>query len=940
MTNKSLQNSSMYKLLEGRKNAVVKVLCGELLKMENQVGQILEYAKVNFPNFTEHGLQHSLRIIDYVYAIMSDTLKNEISDMEIFCFIMAVLFHDTGMTLSSVDNKDEQRYAHHLYAETPIKEYCENYLRAISEYRRVCTCIVFVCKAHGYKIADLYSDSQFIKEDFIEGQIIRYGLLAVLLRIGDLMDMEEGRTSEFNLHLNGAYYDIGNSMEHNKRHLEIEAYKYDSEEIKIEIATGNRERYVIWREWIKYLDVEIMQANTHYLPKIDKQKIGYKLPGVNVDIKPGEGANFIVEEIKFEVDDKGTLWSILTNSIYTNEFDYLRELIQNAIDANLMKYFIAEEGNIKETSPRKWNVKDDVRIFYSEKANLLAVIDHGIGMNELEMRKYLFKAADSGYRYKKVCGNFSFPAIAKFGIGFISCLVKAEKMEITSQASCEKRVYAYTQKDSNTVFLETSECDPKIGTIVLLKTKSRYLFKEIEDYFNSTFIYPSVNLRLINLDSLIQNDLKMSYFNLELNQMDTVKNWLQIDEKLEPFAKERAKIIERYILDLDLHREIFTALGDKDDVNEWIKTIDIMLKVVSHDSIVKRKWSQFFSCHDKTKAEMKDIKKILLQCQDENKEKLSEYPFIERTKKNEKMEDIRSYEVMSIELDEDFKISQIYTDNKVRNLNRGLGILSIRTSIMDTQIGLEWQTVNAFLYNEGQIVKNILKATHTREDVEINNSDIISLDDLKDADYEMNLRYEEDNDVSFYERETQWKNSDNREQYYMEKTYLYNIVSVADNNFWIDYNVSVCDKSESLSYDNLDSHGLLLDSYRMPENYNGDILSIGSSLLCQDGIRLEVNPHIAVPVGIGWTVANLTASARLDLNVSRHEINMSRESVDEWVRNTGDKIQQQVAAHCLQVFKRLGLKYELSDLFYVDCPDDYFENILFKNMKKIIEEKQ
>lgn len=67
---------------------------------------------------------------------------------------------------------------------------------------------------------------------------------------------------------------------------------------------------------------------------------------------------------------------------------------------------------------------------------------------------------------------------------------------------------------------------------------------------------------------------------------------------------------------------------------------------------------------------------------------------------------------------------------------------------------------------------------------------------------------------------------------------------------------------------------------------------------------------------------------------------MSRESVDEWVRNTGEKIQQQVAAHCLQVFKRLGLKYELNDLFYVDCPDDYFENILFKNMKKIIEEKQ
>lgn len=935
MINKSMQNSHMYKILENRNNEIAKILCGKLLEMEKQVGQILEYAKVNFPNYTEHGMQHSLRIIDYVYAILSDTLRTEMSDMEIFCFVMAALFHDTGMTLCDVDDREAQRSAHHLYAEKPVKEYCEKNLAAISEYRRVCACVVFICKAHGYKIGDLYSDPLFIKEDQIEGQIIRYGLLAVLLRIGDLMDMEEGRTSEFNLHLNDSYYDIGNSMEHNKRHLEIESYTYDAEKINIEIATENRERYVIWREWINYLEVEIMRANTYCLPKIDKKRMGYKLPGVDADIRPSTGANFVIEDIKFEVDDKGTLWSILTNSIYTNEFDYVRELIQNAIDANLMKYFIVKARDIKKMSPRAWDVEDDVRIFYSKKSSLLVVIDHGIGMDEMEIRKYLFKAADSGYRHNKICEDFSFPAIAKFGIGFISCLVKAEKMEITSQTNNENRVYAYIQKNSNIAFLETTECDRKTGTIVLLKTQNKYSFEELKEYFESTFIYPSVMLRLINLDSLIQNDLKINYINMDMNQINGVKNWIRIDEKLDSFKRERAKAIESYNLDLRLLRKIFMTLGDKEDAGEWIETIDIMLKTMSSNSIIKRKWEQFFSCHDKKDASIKKIKSILQQCQDENNNKLSEYPSLEWIKRNEKMKDIRAYELMCILLDKDFNISQICKDNEVQNLRKGFGILSIRTSVMDTKIGIEWQSINSFLYNSGQIEKNILKISPTHESDVVEDM-VISLDDLQDADYEVNLQYEEDNDENYYKMLTQWKDSDRSGDIYTEPTYLYNVISVADNDFWVNYNVEINEGLKHEEYDKNDSGGRLLSNSRMPDNYYDDILEMDLSLLCQDGIRLEVNPQVVVPLGIGWTVANLTAEARMELNVSRHEINRGREKLDEWICSTGEKIQRQVAQHCLCVFEQLGLNYRLDDLFYIDCPDEYFEKKLFNNMKKII----
>lgn len=53
------------------------------------IGWIIWNIKTRFPNFTEHGMQHSLRIINYIYCIMSEELKQDISDVEIFCFIMA-----------------------------------------------------------------------------------------------------------------------------------------------------------------------------------------------------------------------------------------------------------------------------------------------------------------------------------------------------------------------------------------------------------------------------------------------------------------------------------------------------------------------------------------------------------------------------------------------------------------------------------------------------------------------------------------------------------------------------------------------------------------------------------------------------------------------------------------------------------------------------------
>lgn len=367
---------------------------------------------------------------------------------------MSAFFHDMGMTLADVEDKDKQRTNHHFYAEIPIKEFFERNIEKIPENHRLEKCIIFVCKAHGRTIKDLYNDTDFKMVETIEGQTLRYGLLAILLRIGDLMDLEESRVCEFNMHINAAYYSDPESILHNRHHLDEISYNYNSKKITIKVRTDSREKYKIWEQWLSYLDNEVMYANTHYLTNDNSDFfLHYKFPEVVKEVKPSENADFSVEEIRFQVDENGTLWDILTKSIYTNEFDYIRELVQNAIDATLLKMYSDTNVSLPHQSPRSWNCTDKVMIAYSQKDGVLWVEDYGIGMNEKELSNYLFKTAKSGYQNMGK-RTFEFPAIAKFGIGFASCLTKADEIQVITKSKEDKCVKAEIESNSTVAFIE------------------------------------------------------------------------------------------------------------------------------------------------------------------------------------------------------------------------------------------------------------------------------------------------------------------------------------------------------------------------------------------------------------------------------------------------------------------------------------------------------
>lgn len=610
MVQQSLETCGMYNLLIKRENNVAKSLSGILGLIEPEVAKTLEYIKTQFPNFTEHGIQHSLRIINYVYSIMSEDLKQNISDVEIFCFIMAAFFHDMGMTLVDVEDKDNQRTNHHLYAYRPIKHFFEKYMQMLVERRRLEKCIIFVSEAHGRSIEELYNDNDFRKIETIEGQVLRYGLLAILLRIGDLMDLEEQRVCEFNMHMNLEYYNNPVSLVHNRRHLDDITYNYSPSKITVSVLTDDREKYKVWSQWLEYLDEEIMYANTHYLIGENSDFFrNYKLPEVIKCVKPSENAKFAVEEIRFQVDDTGALWDIITKSVYTNEFDYIRELIQNAIDATLLKIYLDDKENIEYQSPRSWHCNDKVMIAYSQKEGTLWVEDYGTGMNENELSNYLFKTANSGYKYMKK-REFMFPAIAKFGIGFVACLTKADKIQILTQTQSDNGINAEIESKSTIAFIEKNIQRACQGTTVILHVKEKYSFNELKNYVFTYFGCPSVEIDLVDVDTL-------NIYADGSTVLDESECILQIVEHTE---QKRNYGINKILPDYKCLMKMMEILSDEAEIDGTIAKVRNMLnnsfyetdlleriKAIVNDTVVNEE------CMSKIRKEVSSQKKLLMK---------------------------------------------------------------------------------------------------------------------------------------------------------------------------------------------------------------------------------------------------------------------------------------------------------------------------------------
>lgn len=473
----------------------------------------------------------------------------------------------------------------------------------------------------------------------------------------------------------------------------------------------------------------------------------------------------------------------------------------------------------------------------------------------------------------------------------------------------EKSILAFVEKDEKT---------DDIGTLIKIEVKNKFSFKELETYIKKAFVYPSVTIELIDLVSLQKLDSKLSYLNIDIEKI-ALGEWRNIiSNQIDIILAKREFCLSPYVQDKKLIGSIvlFSEGGRKK------KELKTLLAGVTHKSIVKEKLKEIINDE---KVTTNDIHNTIIQLSDDLDKRMREYPDFWKEIKNRSIANITNYEMLNVVLDENFDIVQIITDD-IQDISKGRGILFIRSEVILPDLGIEWQSVNSFLYNSGKIVRNMLKLS--RDDTNsIYDEDIISLKEIEDADYEMDNLYEDEENENYYEQVSRG----NREidVYDSEWTYFYDLLVAKKNNYIIGYGIE-SDRITSFIEENEETGWYdFFKNSRFPHEYNGENIKICSSGMYQDGIKIDLEPQMVLPLGVGWSIVNLTSRARFDLNVSRHEINNNREVIDEWMDTYGKIVQRIIVERCTSILKKMNLQYSIEDILADRKTGEYLEKRVF-----------
>jgi len=180
------------------------------------------------------------------------------------------------------------------------------------------------------------------------------------------------------------------------------------------------------------------------------------------------------------------IFPIIKKFLYSDHEIFLRELVSNAVDASQKIKRLSSVGHYnRELGDVKVNITVDA------KAKTITVSDNGIGMTAEEIKKYINQIAFSGateFLEKFKEARDANELIGRFGLGFYSSFMVADKVEIQTLSYQENAEPARWICDGSTAFEITEGDRTQRGTDVIL-----YLNAESEEFLDEHRITEILN---------------------------------------------------------------------------------------------------------------------------------------------------------------------------------------------------------------------------------------------------------------------------------------------------------------------------------------------------------------------------------------------------------------------------------------------------------------
>mmetsp|Transcript_3662 Transcript_3662/g.4836 ORF Transcript_3662/g.4836 Transcript_3662/m.4836 type:complete len:805 (+) Transcript_3662:108-2522(+) len=210
-------------------------------------------------------------------------------------------------------------------------------------------------------------------------------------------------------------------------------------------------------------------------------------PADTVDISDIQVSSALPEDAEtyeFEAEVHRML-DIVVNSLYQNKDVFLRELISNASDAlDKIRFLAISKPELMAGKPEL-----EVKIEYDAEKKTLTVRDSGIGMTHDDLVKNLGTVARSGttkFMEAMAEGSADIGMIGKFGVGFYSTFLVADRVTVASKHPSSDTQYLWESLNGESSF-KIAE-DPRGDTLGRGTEITLHLKEDCEEYADASTI--------------------------------------------------------------------------------------------------------------------------------------------------------------------------------------------------------------------------------------------------------------------------------------------------------------------------------------------------------------------------------------------------------------------------------------------------------------------
>lgn len=463
MHSKNLEDTELWKAYktkinsEDRRSLWVKEIYGAA------ANYLLDVRKT-FPNYTLHDETHILNVLEAMGGLLGDQISLlTVGEMELL--LLAASLHDLGMVYTEEEKKryyqDEEACIKFLRTYRPellgcsVEEWKAEdqqwYLRTLHPFRlwdvleneqwselfknaplKIVpkACILAVCQAHGEKPEELHNNK---KLKYLAADDVDPLFCALLLRLGDLLDFDDTRAPKV---LYSYVACNEKSREEWDKHRASAGFRYpptpsrDDLPYKARCTNPGVEHAV--RDFLDWIDEEL--GNCFTLQKDCRAGWRQEFPFPRAVMRGEiESDGYMSGDFCLTMDQTQILELLTGENLYDHSDVFVRELLQNAIDATLLRGemepdFVPEKSRIDIW---EWTDRDGYMWF--------RIDDQGTGMTAGMLKRYFLKVGNSYYNSRELERDLrdhghtkKYNGISRFGIGFLSTFLCGECAEVST----------------------------------------------------------------------------------------------------------------------------------------------------------------------------------------------------------------------------------------------------------------------------------------------------------------------------------------------------------------------------------------------------------------------------------------------------------------------------------------------------------------------------